>query len=39
MESFWQGLGLGALFGIPMFCLLAGIALVTWAESKSDKNG
>lgn len=37
MESFWQGLGIGAVLGVPVFCFLAGIALVTWAE-KGNKN-
>lgn len=37
MESLWTGLGLGAVLGAPVFCFLAGIALVTWAE-KSNRN-
>lgn len=34
MEILWLGLGLGAVVGIPVLCLLAGFALLAWAEKQ-----
>jgi hypothetical protein len=38
MDVFWSGLGIGLLLGLPIFCLWAGLALVTWAEGNKKND-
>ena len=32
MDALWTGLGIGFAVGLPIFLMMAGLALINWSE-------